>query len=255
MGGDVIINIQNLTKVFEKGDKRVVAIDGLNLSVFKNEFFCIVGPSGCGKTTLLKIIAGLEKPTSGKVLLEGVEVEGPGVDRGMVFQEFGLFPWRNVTKNIEFGLEIKGWPKKRRDEAAKTYINLIGLKGFEHSHPRELSSGMKQRVAIARALVNDPKVLLMDEPFGSLDAQTRWILHVKLLEVWSKLRKTVLFVTHNVEEAVYLADRVTILSKRPAKVIKTIKIDLKRPRNKLSSNFIKYREEIIDVLRTEVPEL
>jgi len=255
MGGNDIINVQNLTKVFEKGNKRIVAIDGLSLTVFKNEFFCIVGPSGCGKTTLLKVIAGLEKPTSGKVMLEGTEVERPGADRGMVFQEFGLFPWRSVTKNIEFGLEIKGWPRKRMDETAKTYIDLIGLSGFEHSHPRELSSGMKQRVAIARALVNDPMVLLMDEPFGSLDAQTRWILHIKLLEIWSKLRKTVLFVTHNVEEAVYLADRVTILSKRPAKVIKTLKIDLKRPRNKLSSDFMKYREEIIGVLRTEVPEL
>jgi len=252
MGRDAIINIQNLTKVFEKGKRRVVAIQDLNIDIFENEFFCIVGPSGCGKTTILRIVAGLEKPTSGKVLLDEREIKGPGADRGMVFQEFALFPWRSTKKNIEFGLEIKGWPKEKRSAAAKNFVNLVNLRGFEHSHPRELSSGMKQRVAIARALANDPRVLLMDEPFGSLDAQTRNMMQKELLRIWDKTKKTVVFVTHSVDEAIFLADRIAILTSRPSSLKKIFKVKLPRPRDRTSGEFSQVRNMTLKELEVEV---
>lgn len=251
------VEVKNLTKRF--GD--LLVLDDISFSLYKNEFLCICGPTGCGKTTLLNIIAGFIPATSGSVLLGDEPIDPRKHNISFVFQEPSCLPWRNVLGNIRLGLEIKKKVLKlniSEDEINKRVreiIDLVGLRGFEEYFPHQISAGMKQRVAIARALVVDPDMLLMDEPFGSLDAQTRWILHIKLLEIWSKLRKTVLFVTHNVEEAVYLADRVIILSKRPAKVIRTTRIDLERPRNKLSSDFIKYREDIIDVLKTEVPEL
>jgi len=251
------VEVKNLTKSFGN----LLVLDNINFSLYENEFLCICGPTGCGKTTLLNIIAGFIPPTSGSVLLDDEPIDPRKHNISFVFQEPSCLPWRNLLDNIRLSLEIKKAVLKLNileeeiNRRVKEIIDLVGLKGFENFFPHQISTGMKQRVAIARALAVDPDMLLMDEPFASLDAQTMWILHIKLLEIWSKLKKTVLFVTHNVEEAVYLADRVIILSKRPAKVIKTIKIDLKRPRNKLSSNFIKYREEIIDVLRTEVPEL
>lgn len=251
------VEVKNLTKSFGN----LLVLDNINFSLYENEFLCICGPTGCGKTTLLNIIAGFIPPTSGSVLLDDEPIDPRKHNISFVFQEPSCLPWRNLLDNIRLSLEIKKAVLKLNileeeiNRRVREIIDLVGLKGFENFFPHQISTGMKQRVAIARALAVDPDMLLMDEPFASLDAQTMWILHIKLLEIWSKLKKTVLFVTHNVEEAVYLADRVIILSKRPAKVIKTIKIDLKRPRNKLSSNFIKYREEIIDVLRTEVPEL
>jgi len=250
MGGNTIISIQNLTKIFEKGNRRVVAIQNLNMDISENEFFCIVGPSGCGKTTLLRIIAGLEKPTSGKVLLDGEEIRSPGIDRGMVFQEFALFPWRSVKKNIEFGLEIKGLPEEKRSDLAKDYVNLVNLRGFEHSHPRELSSGMKQRVAIARALANNPRVLLMDEPFGSLDAQTRDIMRKELLRIWEKTQKTIVFITHSVDEAIFLADRIALLTSRPCSLKRIFEVKLPHPRD--STKLYRIRSVILNELEVEV---
>jgi len=251
------VEVKNLTKSFGN----LLVLDDVSFSLYENEFLCICGPTGCGKTTLLNIVAGFIPPTSGSVLLGDEPVNPRKHNISFVFQEPSCLPWRNLWDNVNLSLEIKKTSLKlniSQEEISRRVretIDLVGLKGFENYFPHQISTGMKQRVAIARALAVSPDMLLMDEPFASLDAQTRWILHRKLLEIWSKLRKAVLFVTHNVEEAVYLADRVIILSKRPAKVIKIIQINLKRPRNKLSPDFIKYREEIIDVLRTEVPEI
>lgn len=251
------VEVKNLTKRFDN----LLVLDDISFSLYENEFLCICGPTGCGKTTLLNIIAGFIPATSGSVLRGDEPIDPRKHNISFVFQEPSCLPWRNLLDNIKLSLEIKKTVLKlnisdeKINKRVGEIIDLVGLRGFENYFPHQISTGMKQRVAIARALAVNPDMLLMDEPFGSLDAQTRWILHIKLLEIWSKLGKTVLFVTHNVEEAVYLADRVIILSKRPAKVIRTIQIDLNRPRNKLSSDFIKYREEIIDVLKTELPEL
>ena len=194
------LSIEHLRKVFSEGeDDEVVALEDINLKIKDEEFICLVGPSGCGKTTLLRIIAGLDMPTSGVALLSGNEILGPDTERGMVFQEYSLFPWLSVIDNIAFGLEMKGVTKKERLEISEKYIELVGLEQFSDAFPHELSGGMRQRVAIARALANDPKVLLMDEPFGALDAQTRNMMQRELLEIWRRAKKTVIFVTHSVD--------------------------------------------------------
>jgi len=254
MGENVIITIENLSKVFERDGGKTEAIRNLSLNVIQGQLLCIVGPTGCGKTTLLRIVAGLEKPTSGTVLLDGQEIFSPGADRGMVFQEFALFPWRTVTGNIEFGLEIKGAPVQERTGIVKRYVDLVGLKGFENAYPRELSGGMKQRVAIARALANDPRVLLMDEPFGSLDAQTRNIMQRELLRIWSETKKTIVFVTHSVDEAVYLADRIAILTARPGTLKKMIDVPLPRPRDRVGEEFFEIRRSILHEVEIEVEQ-
>ncbi len=254
MGEDVIITVENLSKIFERDGEKTEAIRNLSLNVVRGRLLCIVGPTGCGKTTLLRIIAGLEKPTSGTVLLDGREISSPSADRGMVFQEFALFPWRTVTGNVEFGLEIKGLPIRVREEIAKRYIDLVGLKGFENAYPRELSGGMKQRVAIARALANDPRVLLMDEPFGSLDAQTRNIMQRELLRIWDETKKTIVFVTHSVDEAVYLADRIAVLTARPGTLKKIIDVPLPRPRDRVGEEFFKIRRSILREVEIEVEQ-
>ncbi len=215
------------------------------------EFVCVLGPSGCGKTTLLRIIAGLEEPTGGTILLNNKEITGPGSDRGMVFQEFGLFPWRTVRKNIEFGLEIRKVEKEERRKISDKYIDLVGLKGFENSHPYELSGGMKQRVGIARALANDPEILLMDEPFGALDAQTRNLMQKELLRIWSEMKKTVVFITHSVDEAVFVADRVVVMSARPGNIRYVFNVEWERPRDRASVEFASLRKKILAELERE----
>jgi NitT/TauT family transport system ATP-binding protein len=201
-----------------------------NLKVNKGEFVALVGPSGCGKSTLLDILAGLAQPTSGSILIDGKKITGPALDRGIVMQGYALFPWRTVRQNVEFGLEIKKIPKAERMEISLKYINLVGLEGFADHFPHELSGGMKQRVAIARALAYDPEVLLMDEPFAAVDAQTRETLQDELLRIWEETGKTIVFVTHSIEEAVFLADRVAVLATNPGTIKEVIEIDLPRPR-------------------------
>ncbi len=244
-GDEVVLTIYDLTKTFPMDEQELVAIKDFNLEVKRGEFVCLVGPSGCGKTTLLRIIAGLGMPTSGQMLLENEPIKGAGSDRGMVFQEFALFPWRTVRRNIEFGLELKEVSKEKRREISQKYIDLVGLEGFEDSHPYELSGGMKQRVGIARALANEPSILLMDEPFGALDAQTRNQMQKELLRIWEETGKTIVFVTHSVDEAVFLSDRIIVMSPRPGTVTDKFEIEIKRPRDRASMDFISIRKEIL----------
>ncbi len=244
-----LLEIKGLSKSFSVKGKTFEALHEVDLSVGDKEFICLLGPSGCGKTTLLRIMAGLERPTSGAVLLDGVPIEGPGPQRGMVFQEYSLFPWRTILDNVAFGLELKGVSRDERFEKARKYLKAVGLAGFENSYPHELSGGMKQRVAIVRALVNNPKALFMDEPFGALDAQTRNIMQSELLRIWQEQQKTVVFVTHSVDEAIYLADRVVIMSARPGQISEIIAIDVPRPRVRTSSEVNRYREKVLSVLK------
>jgi NitT/TauT family transport system ATP-binding protein len=246
-----ILSIKDLGKSFITDDGELVAIDGFDLEVEDGEFISLLGPSGCGKTTILRMVAGLDEPTDGKMLLNGREITGPGPDRGMVFQEFALFPWRTVRRNIEFGMEVSRVPKEERHDRAQRYLEFVGLKGFENAHPHELSGGMRQRVAIARALANKPEMLLMDEPFGSLDAQTRNLMQKELLRVTRKARKTVLFVTHSVDEAVYLSDRIVVLTARPAKIKNIYKIDWPKPRDRANVEFAALRKKILEELESE----
>ena len=250
-GHGVMIRLRNLSKAFSDEEQTVWAIEGMDLDIHDGEFVCLLGPSGCGKTTVLRIVSGLEEKSGGSVLVRGIPVTGAGSDRGLVFQEFALFPWRTVRKNIEFGLEIKQMPVEKRHEISSRLIDLVGLTGFENAHPRKLSGGMKQRVGIARVLANNPSVLLMDEPFGSLDAQTRNLMQKELLRIWSATRKTVLFVTHSVDEAVFLADRIVVMTARPGRVKKDIPVDLPRPRDRTSPEFTSIRGQVLEVLDAE----
>jgi len=251
VGDEVSISLRNLRKVFVDGQRQLVTLDDFNLDVLAGEIVCLLGPSGCGKTTVLRIISGLELATGGSVLVNGKQVTAAGPDRGLVFQEFALFPWRTVRKNIEFGLEVKGVLEDERHRISSKYIDLVGLTGFEDAHPRELSGGMKQRVGIARALANEPAVLLMDEPFGSLDAQTRNLMQKELLRIWAATRKTIVFVTHSVDEAVFLGDRVVVMTARPGKVREIIAVDLPRPRERTSQDFIRVRGKVLAELDEE----
>ena len=246
-----MLTIANVSRVFESESGQVEALRNINLEVFDKEFLCFIGPSGCGKTTLLRIVAGLDQPTSGEVLLEGKTIKSPDPERGMVFQEYSLFPWRTIIDNIAFGLEMKGESKEERRRIALKYLKLVGLEAFGRSYPYQLSGGMRQRVAIARALANDPKVLLMDEPFGSVDAQTRNFLQGELLRIWCETRKTVLFITHSIDEAVYLADRVVVLSARPGQIREIIEVDLERPRLRTSVEVNVIRERLLGLLGEE----
>lgn len=228
---DYEIEISGVTQEFEKKDGKFLALDTVNLNVEQNEFICVVGPSGCGKTTLLNIIAGLCKPTTGTVKVRGELVTGPGKGKGVVFQQYALYPWLTVEKNVEFGMRMKGVPKAERAEIAKKYIDLVGLSKFAKAYPKELSGGMKQRVAIARAYATAPEVLLMDEPFGALDAQTRLMMQELLREAWLSTGTTLLFVTHDVEEALFLADRILIMSAKPGKIVEEIVLPFGRERD------------------------
>ncbi|HBC97863.1 MAG TPA: ABC transporter ATP-binding protein [Clostridium sp.] len=230
------IVVDNIRKVYDvrsqngQDNERFLALDNFNLKVKKGEFITVVGPSGCGKSTFLDILAGLSKPTSGKVYIDGEPITGPALDRGIILQGYALFSWRTVEKNIEFGLEIKKIPKEERKKISEKFIELVGLKGFENRYPHELSGGMKQRVAIARALAYDPEVLLMDEPFAAVDAQTRESLQEELLNIWEKTNKTIVFITHSIEEAVFLADRVVVMATSPGRIKEIINVKLPRPR-------------------------
>lgn len=227
---DVILEVKQLNKHFDTPQGPVQAIKDISFKTHKREFVCVIGPSGCGKSTLIRMLAGLETPTSGEVLLDGQPVSGPGPDRGMVFQGYTLFPWLSVKRNVMFGLEMAGRSKRHAESEAREWIDLIGLSKFENAYPHQLSGGMKQRVAIARALANRPRILLMDEPFGALDAQTRTKMQSNLLEIWHNIDITILFITHDLDEAIYLADRILVLKAHPGEVNEVIEVPVAHPR-------------------------
>ncbi len=244
---NIKLKIDNVVKTFDTRKGEMVALNGVSLDIMENEFVCVVGPSGCGKSTLLNIIAGLLEPTSGTVYCDGHEVKGTGTERGVVFQQYALFPWLTVKKNVEFGLNIKGVKKEKTNEIAMKYIKMVGLEEFANHYPKELSGGMKQRVAIARAYAVNPAVLLMDEPFGALDAQTRTQLQEELLKTWEKEKKTCFFITHDVDEAIILAQRVVIMSARPGRIKEIVKVDIPYPRTqetKLTEEFVTIKNYI-----------
>lgn len=243
----VTMEVKNLTKQFTTQNSTVTALKDINLSIYKREFVCVIGPSGCGKSTLIRILAGLESATSGDVLLDGEKVTKPGSERGMVFQGYTLFPWLTVKENIMFGLIESGQNKNSAEAEARQWAELIGLSKFENHYPNQLSGGMKQRVAIARALANQPKILLMDEPFGALDAQTRAKMQDYLMEIWKNIDVTVFFITHDLDEAVYLADRILVLKANPGEIEEIIEVPVQQPRNReqlLSPEFLATKQHI-----------
>jgi NitT/TauT family transport system ATP-binding protein len=236
------------------GRQPVRALDPVSLRVPSGRFACMVGPSGCGKSTLLTVAAGLLAPTRGQVLVDGRPTTGPGAERGMVFQSYSLYPWRSVRRNVEFGLEIRGMPAGERRQISAELIALMRLEGFVDAYPNALSGGMRQRVAIARALANDPQVLLMDEPFGALDAQTRQLMQELLTDTWQRFRKTVLFVTHDIDEAIFLGDVIHVMTARPGRIRQVIPVELERPRTfetLASPRFRELRRQVIEVSRQE----
>ena len=246
------LKVDNISKYFSGSKAPVEALRAISLDVEQTEFVSIVGRSGCGKTTLLRIIAGLESASSGRILLDKggrlVEVSEPGQDRGMVFQELFLFPWRTALENIEFGLESQDIARSQRRDVARSFLRLVNLADFGDLYPSQLSGGMRQRIAIARALATNPEILLMDEPFGALDFQTRNSLHDELLRIWQVTSKTILLVTHNVEEAVYLSDRIIVLKPHPGEVCEVMKLDLPRPRVRSSADFLTIVEELVNFI-------
>jgi NitT/TauT family transport system ATP-binding protein len=252
----VKLQVKNLSKRFRtsnsKNSEYVTAIENINLTINDGEFVCITGPSGCGKSTLLNILAGLDKPTEGEIILNGHEVDGTGPDRIMVFQENALFPWLKVIENVEFGLKIAGLQKDKRRQIALAHLETMQLTKFADSYVYQLSGGMKQRVSLARALVMDPEILLMDEPFASLDSQTRDLLSVELQLIWSKTRKNIIFVTHNIMESVCLGDRVFVFTNRPGKIKREISIDHRRPRLTEDDELKPYYRQVLDELRNEI---
>ena len=245
------IRAEHIDKVYKTGKKSVAAIEDVSIDIQDNDFVCIVGPSGCGKSTLLRMLAGLDFPSAGDIIVNDRKVTGPGPDRGMVFQTYTLFPWMNVEDNIKFGLKIKKLPKAEQQEIADRYLKIIGLEKFAKSYSKELSGGMKQRVAIARALANQPEVLLMDEPFGALDPHTKSMMQLLMREIWVKEHPTVVFINHDIDEAVFLADKIYVMSARPGKMIKRVNVYLPHKRTldlKDSPEFIKIRKGINDLL-------
>ena len=250
-----LLEVRSLRKVFSRQAKQVVALENFDLTVGEGEFVAIVGPSGCGKSTFLHMLGGFEPADGGTMRLNGELVSDPGPDRGMLFQEYALYPWRTVIGNILWPLEIQKVPRAEREKIVERLILMVGLSQFQSHYPNELSGGMKQRVALARLLALDPKILLMDEPFGALDAQNRELLQEELQQIWNASRKTVLFVTHDIDEAIYLADRVIVFTARPGRIKADIRIDLPRPRDieiKKTSEYGEYRNQIWDLLRSEV---
>jgi NitT/TauT family transport system ATP-binding protein len=255
------IQIQNVSKSFtvkstrRRAEDGFVALENINLEIKAGEFFVIVGPSGCGKSTLLDLLGGLTRPTSGRILIDGNPVTGPALDRGLIFQQYALFPWRTAQKNVEFGLEAKGVPSRERADRARRFLKMVGLADFHDSYPHELSGGMKQRVAIARSLAYDPDVLLMEEPFAALDAQTREILQGELLRIWEESGKTIVFITHSIDEAVYLGQRVAVMTSRPGRIKQVIDIPLVSRSHEedlqATPEFSRLRHEVWSLLRDE----
>ncbi|WP_018680985.1 ABC transporter ATP-binding protein [Actinokineospora enzanensis] len=249
------IEFRDVGKTFPiRGADAFTALDGIDLTVDPGEFVVVVGPSGCGKSTLLDLLAGLAEPTGGQVLVDGSPVTGPGLDRGIVFQQYALLPWRTAQGNVEFGLEAIGVGRRERATRAREFLDLVGLTGFEHRYPHELSGGMRQRVAIARSLAYDPDVLLMDEPFAALDAQTRESLQEELLRIWERTGKTIVFITHGIDEAVYLGQRVAVMTSRPGRIKEVLPIDLdaRAADVRSSAAFGRHRHELWELLRDEV---
>jgi NitT/TauT family transport system ATP-binding protein len=248
---EVVLLADRLSRKFEAGGNTVTALSEVSIDVRKREFISVIGPSGCGKSTLIRILAGLDYPTGGAIYLDGKPVAGPGADRGMVFQNYTLFPWLTVEKNVMFGLKMKGVGRKAAREQAQHWLEVVGLSRFAESYPNELSGGMKQRVAIARALANEPRILLMDEPFGALDAQTRCEMQSHLLRIWESVDVTVLFITHDLDEAVYLSDRIVVLGAHPGRVLEIIDVPVSRPRSVeqfLSGHFLATKKRLEELI-------
>lgn len=245
-GKKVKLRLEHISQSYIVKNEVSDAVVDVSLDVYDNEFLVILGPGRCGKTVLLNMIAGLEKPVDGSLFLDGEEIYGSDERIGMVFQKLALMPWKTVMENVEFGLKMKGVPKAQRRETAQKYINLVGLQGFEKSYPSQLSGGMKQRAGIARAYTNNPEIMLMDEPFGQLDAQTRYSMQDEVLRIWESEKRTFIFVTNNIEEALYLADRIVLLTNYPAQVKKIYDINLPRPRDTVSPEFLRLRKIISD---------
>jgi len=246
------ISIRNVSKVFGSNSGTTLALDDISLEIPEAKFTTIVGPSGCGKSTLLYLLGGFDLPTQGEILMDDKPVRRPASDRGFVFQDFALFPWKTVLGNVAFGVQANGYSKKEAQKIAKHYIELVNLNGFENAYPHTLSGGMKQRVSIARALAYDPKVLLMDEPFGSLDAQTKKYMQGELTKIWEKFHKTVVFVTHSVIEAVYLSDRIVVMTARPGRIKSVLDVPIPRPRNYIGEDFLVIRRKVLEFLEEEI---
>ena len=243
------IEIKNINKSFEGKKKNLSVLENINLTINDGEFICLLGPSGCGKTTLLRLIAGLEHPTSGEIIANGELVKKPSGDRAVIFQQYSLFPWLTVLQNVTFGLEMtKKGTKEENVAAAERYLESVGLIDFKDSYPHELSGGMKQRVAIIRSLLNHSPILLMDEPFSALDMQNRHKLQEQLIGVWKRFENTIVFVTHDVDEAVFLADKIVILDRNPGRIAEIIEVDIERPRKRESDEFIRLQESIVEKL-------
>jgi NitT/TauT family transport system ATP-binding protein len=247
-----MVELQGLGKRYAVDDGEIVALADIQVAIGQGEFVCLLGPSGCGKSTLLKIVAGLIPQTSGTVTIDGRAVQGPGPDRAVVFQDYALFPWMTVADNVEFGLAARGVEPGRRRETSAELLKAVGLADFAAKYPHHLSGGMKQRVSIARALAVDPVLLLMDEPFGALDAQTRYVMQQELLRIWRAYRKTVIFVTHSIEEALYLGDRVLVMTARPGRIKEEIRVPQPRPRDIASPEFTQLRRRTLELLSEEI---
>jgi len=247
----VILSIRGLEKKFGIDGEAHTVFSDVSLDIHRREFICVIGPSGCGKSTLIRIVAGLDESTGGEVLLDGHAVAGPGPDRGMVFQGYTLFPWRTVKQNVMFGLEMRGKALSTADTEARQWLEMVGLSKFENAYPHELSGGMKQRVAIARALANEPRILIMDEPFGALDAQTRCQMQSYLLQIWKKVDVTILFITHDLEEAAYLSDRIVVMGANPGRVVEVIRNPVPRPRSAsqfLSAEYLALKSRLEELI-------
>jgi ABC-type nitrate/sulfonate/bicarbonate transport system ATPase subunit len=250
-----ILSLRGVSRTFASARGDTLALQATDLDVAENDFVTILGPSGCGKSTMLRIVAGLDRPTTGDVLLDGRRIDGPGADRGMVFQSYTLFPWLDVLDNVCFGLRERGLPRPQQVEVAQGFIRRVGLTGFEHHYPKQLSGGMQQRTALARALANGPRMLLMDEPFGALDHQTRELMQELLLGIWEAERKTVLFVTHDIDEAVFMGSRVVVMSARPGRIKVDRPVPLAHPRHyslKTTPDFAALKAELMEQVRVEV---